>query len=280
MNANWITNKDGSIYHLGLHKEQVASKIITVGDQNRVSAISKYFDRIEHQISNREFVTHTGYINQTRLTVISTGIGTDNIDIVLNELDALFNVDLNTGSALNSFTKLNFVRIGTSGTIQEDIPIDSFLISNYAIGLDNLMHFYKHNINEQLIEEIGNKIGLKTYISKCSDRLLKLFSDPDIFIGNTVTCAGFYGPQGRSTRLDSTYESFISILQSAKLSIGNITNLEMETAGIYGLCNALGHDCISLNAILANRALNTFSSQVEKTIDQLIQRSIEKIATI
>ena len=262
MNANWITNKDGSIYHLGLHKEQVASKIITVGDQNRVSAISKYFDRIEHQISNREFVTHTGYINQTRLTVISTGIGTDNIDIVLNELDALFNVDLNTGSALNSFTKLNFVRIGTSGTIQEDIPIDSFLISNYAIGLDNLMHFYKHNINEQLIEEIGNKIGLKTYISKCSDRLLKLFSDPDIFIGNTVTCAGFYGPQ------------------SAKLSIGNITNLEMETAGIYGLCNALGHDCISLNAILANRALNTFSSQVEKTIDQLIQRSIEKIATI
>jgi uridine phosphorylase len=280
MNANWITNKDGSIYHLGLHKDQVATNIITVGDQNRVAAISKYFDKIEHQISNREFITHTGYINDTRITVISTGIGTDNIDIVINELDALFNVNLETGQALNDFNKLNFVRIGTSGTIQKDIPIDSFLISKYALGLDNLMHFYKHKIDEQLIDEIRIKIGIKAYISKSSDQLLKLFSDKDIFTGNTVTCAGFYGPQGRSTRLESTYESFIALLQSANLSIGKITNLEMETAGIYGLCNALGHDCISLNAILANRASNTFSNQVEKTIDKLIQRSIEKIVSI
>ncbi|MBK7466798.1 MAG: nucleoside phosphorylase [Saprospiraceae bacterium] len=277
MKANWITNKDGSIYHLGLHVENISETIITVGDQNRVKSISQYFDKLEFTKSNREFITHTGWIGNKRLTVISTGIGTDNIDIVFNELDALFNIDLISGQPKDKFQKIDFIRIGTSGTIQKDIQLDSFLASNYCIGLDGLMHFYNYNEFLTIQEELNQHITIPSCITKASAELLNFFSDPNILIGNTVTCSGFYAPQGRSVRIESKEKDWLEKLSKLNLSIGRITNLEMETSGIYGLSRMMGHQAISLNAILANRMTNEFSQDAEKSIDQLIRLSLEKI---
>lgn len=280
MNANWILNDDGSIYHLKLRQEHLARTIITVGDPARVEAISKYFDRIEFKISNREFVTHTGFIGSQRISIIATGIGTDNIDIVMNEIDALFNIDFETQQTKDKITALKFIRIGTSGAVQNDIPVDSLLITDYAIGVDGLMKFYNHNIHNAIKTEFQALTNIETSVARTSQQLFLQFNSSDFIVGNTLTCAGFYAPQGRITRIPSAIDNFLSKINQLKLSIGPITNFEMETSGIYGLGEALGHQCISLNAIMANRIDNIFSKQPEKTMERLIKICLEKIITL
>lgn len=280
-NSELILNKDGSVYHLTLLPEDIADTIISVGDPERVPKITQYFDSIEVQKINREFRTETGYFKGKRITVIATGIGTDNIDIVLNELDALANVDLKTRTVKPQLKSLNIIRIGTSGTLQDDIPIDSFLVSAYAIGLDGLMHFYKFkNADDNINQQVENIVQIPSYTSKADDSLLTHLAK-DIRQGITLTAAGFYAPQGRQIRLDLKVPDFIDKLSAQQFDNGlQLTNLEMETAGIYALGSLLGHRCISFNAILANRKLGLFSNQADKTIDSLIQLILQRISEL
>jgi uridine phosphorylase len=258
------------LYHLHLEPGEVATTIITVGDPGRVEAISKHFDSFEVKRAHREFVTHTGTINGQRLSVISTGIGTDNIDIVINELDALFNVDFATRKPKSTHQSLNFIRIGTSGALLPEVPIDSFLYSEAALGLDALMHYYP----EHKAWEEHPLLPIRAYFTRAAGTMVDILSvEPDFRAGFTLTTAGFYAPQGRSIRLNTNLD--LDALESATIAGRRITNIEMETAGIYGLSNLLGHRAISLNAILANRSKGVFSSQPEKTVEQLIERSLE-----
>ncbi len=277
-----ILNADGSIYHLNLLPEDIASTIIVVGDPGRVEQVSRYFDSIEIAKEKREFLTHTGYLNGQRITVLSTGIGTGNIDIVMNELDALANIDFATREVIPEPKSLNIVRIGTSGAIQTDIPVDSFLLSEFAVGLDGILHFYEKERIE--IDAMTQALrvhlswqddGIVPYTSKCDKNLQKVFNSNRIRLGITATNAGFYAPQGRELRLKPKMSDFHSKLASFKFEGRQITNLEMETATIYGLAELLRHKAISLNAILANRPLRTFSKNPRKTIDALIQLSLE-----
>jgi len=277
-----ILNADGSIYHLNLLPEDIAPTILVVGDPGRVEQVSQYFDSLEVKKQKREFLTHTGFLNGKRLTVLSTGIGTGNIDIVLNELDALVNIDFSTREVKSQAKTLDIVRIGTSGAIQPDIPVDSFLLSEYAIGLDGILHFYqKENIEvtamtQSLMAHLDwQDYGVVPYTSTCNQNLKERFNSNRIRLGTTVTNAGFYGPQGRELRLSLKMADFHAKLASYIFNGRPITNLEMETATIYGLAQLLGHRAVSLNAILANRPLGTFSKQPKATIDQLIQLSLD-----
>lgn len=282
-----ILNSRGAIYHLDLLPDEIAADIITVGDPERVSEVSKHFDSIEVERQHREFVTHTGYIGKKRLSVVSTGIGTGNIDIVLNELDALFNVDFETRGVKPTLTRLNIVRIGTSGSVSKDIPVDSFLVSDYGLGIDNMPNFYNVPPNaaaQEIVKAFIEQTGLdaqvaKPYITACSENLSRHFKD-GFYRGITVTCPGFYGPQGRILRLGLANPAFIDTLGSFEFKGNRISNLEMETAGIYGLGKLLGHHVLSLNAILANRVKSDFSKQPQRTIDGLISKSIEILAGI
>ena len=281
-----ILNRDGSVYHLHLLPGDVADTVITVGDPDRVSRVSRYFDRIELKKSKREFVTHTGILNGKRITVMSSGISTDNIDIVLNELDALVNIDLKTRLPKTQLKKLNIIRIGTSGAIQSDIPVDSLLVSKAAFGLDTLMHYYKQNINEseqQLLNALKQVLpkdgGFVPYIASADTGLMSELGH-DVLHGITFTAPGFYAPQGREIRACSAYPEFMNALQQFNLNGQRITNLEMETAGIYGLSAALGHRAISFNIILANRSTQTFSKQPEKIVDNYIRQLLDRIADI
>ncbi|MEZ5026769.1 MAG: nucleoside phosphorylase [Chitinophagales bacterium] len=278
-----ILNSDGSIYHLNLKKEDVATTIITVGDPERVQHVSKHFDNIELKKTKREFEIHTGNIGSKRITVLSTGMGTDNIDIVFNELDALFNIDFSTRTICDNLTSLDIIRIGTSGAIQPDIPIDSFLATETAIGLDGLMGFYstknnaQHQTYLQTIQPIVENLGVKPSVSIASEKLLTQLA-ADMPKGITLTNAGFYAPQGRSLRLTPTHKNYIDECAALVFDDGKrITNMEMETSGIYGLSNLLGHHAISLNAILANRANGTFSADANKTVNRLIELTLERI---
>ncbi|SDQ74216.1 nucleoside phosphorylase [Flagellimonas zhangzhouensis] len=280
-----ILNPDGSVYHLHLLPEDIAPIIITVGDPKRVHEVSKYFDTIEVEKSKREFVTHTGFYSGKRITVISTGIGTDNIDIVFNELDALANIDFKTRKVKSNKTQLNFIRVGTSGAIQPDIPVDSFLLGSSGIGLDNLMHFYNYGqVKSQELEQALRKHlqwethNLYPYVIDCDTELKTIFTNNRIRFGITATNTGFYGPQGRSLRLIPKVDDFHDKLASFQHKNERVTNLEMETAAMYGLAKLLGHRAISLNAILANRATGEFSKEGDKTIDALIQFTLESIA--
>lgn len=280
-----ILNADGSIYHLNLLPNDIASTIILVGDPERVSEVSKYFDHIELKKQKREFCTHTGYLNKKRLTVLSTGIGVNNIDIVLNELDALINIDFSSRTIKETQTSLSLIRIGTSGAIQKEIGIDTYVLSEYAIGLDGLLHFYaKERVEAQEITTFLSRHlewhsnGIFPYVVACNKNLKKEFGISDIGLGMTVTNAGFYAPQGRELRLTGKLNDFYAKLTAFRYHDKVITNLEMETAAIYGLSQLLGHCAISLNAILANRALGTFSSQPQKTINRLIQITLERLA--
>lgn len=282
-----ILNPDGSIYHLNLLPEDIAGTIITVGDPNRVKRVTQHFDTIELKKNKREFFTETGTFRGKRITVISTGIGPDNIDIVLNELDALVNIDLHARQVKDNPTPLNIFRLGTSGSLQEDIPVDSLVIATWGIGLDNLMHFYDHGhtageidmmaaFHDQLTLEDSY---LHPYITQANGGLEKHF--PDYFHrGITVSCPGFYGPQGRVLRGKLAFENLINDLHSFSFRNERITNFEMETSGIYGLSKMLGHRCLSVNAIIANRRTKTFSSNPDKTVDRMIVQSLEAIATI
>ena len=280
-----ILNPDGSIYHLNLLPEDIATTIITVGDQNRVHEVSKYFDSIEVQKSKREFVTHTGVYAGKRITVVSTGIGTDNIDIVFNELDALANIDFGTRQIKTNKKQLNYIRVGTSGSLQPDLPVDSFLMSTAGIGFDNLLHFYDcgHIKNKELELAVTEyldwgKDGIHPYVVDFDSDLGAIFTSNRIRLGLTGTNSGFYGPQGRTLRISPAIQDFNDKLAAFSFGTTRITNLEMETAAMYGIAKLHGHRAVSLNAILANRATSEFSKQGHQTIDELIQYTLGCIA--
>ncbi|MGC4099981.1 nucleoside phosphorylase [Ferruginibacter sp.] len=280
-----IINSRGAVYHLDCLAEEIASTIITVGDPDRVAAVSKHFDTVEVKNQHREFVTHTGYIGKKRISVVSTGIGTDNIDIVLNELDALANIDFATRTIKENLTALNIIRVGTSGSLQRDIPVDSYVVSTHGLGIDNLLNFYRHNSNEeekQLVQSFITQTQLNNnfaqpYISSASGALIKHFVD-GFHQGITVTCPGFYGPQGRVLRLGLANPALIDNLTAFTFGQHRITNFEMETAGIYGLGNLLGHHCLSISAIVANRISKEFSKDGGAVVESLIKKTLEIIS--
>ncbi|MBM1107218.1 nucleoside phosphorylase [Aurantibacter crassamenti] len=279
-----ILNADKSIYHLNLFSKDIADTIITVGDPDRVAQVSAHFDSIELKKGKREFITHSGIKNGKRLTVISTGIGTDNIDIVLNELDALANINLETRTLNPKLKKLNIIRVGTSGAIQPDIPLDSFLISEYALGLDALLSNYESTTirNSAFEQAFLNQVNWSTqkptpYAVQCDEKLLNKFASNRIRLGSTITASGFYVPQFREIRLKTDTINLLQEIMQFSFENRQLTNLEMETSGIYGLSKLLGHRAISLNAILANRATGEFSKQPNKTIASLIELTIETI---
>lgn len=283
-----IINGRGAIYHLDVRPEELSDTIITVGDPDRVPLVSRHFDRIEYEQRHREFVTHTGYIGQKRLSVISTGIGPDNIDIVLNELDALVNIDFETRTIKPELTQLNIIRVGTSGALQADIPIDSFVVSTHGLGIDNLLNFYRHEENEeekQLLQAFVTQTQLHSrisqpYISAASPSLLKHFAGNGFYAGITVTCPGFYGPQGRVLRLGLSNPGLIDRLTAFSFGQHRITNFEMETSGIYGLGRLLHHHCLSLSAIVAHRVLNDFSKGGGKPVEDLIAKTLEVVSAL
>ncbi|MCF1713333.1 nucleoside phosphorylase [Flavihumibacter sp. RY-1] len=279
-----ITNR-GAIYHLDLLPDELAPIVLTVGDPDRVKVVSKYFDTIEVQRQHREFVTHTGTLGKKRISVVSTGIGPDNIDIVLNELDALVNIDFNTRTIKPNLSSLSILRLGTSGSLQADIPVDSFVAGTHGLGLDNLLHFYRLEQNEEEQEllqsfltqtQIHHSIT-QPYISAAAPSLLKHFTE-GYHQGITVTCPGFYGPQGRILRLGLAAPQLVDRLTDFQYGQHRITNFEMETSAIYGLSRLLGHHCLSLNVIVANRVNKTFSSDGQAGVEKLIVRSLEIIA--
>lgn len=281
-----VINKDGSIYHLHLHPDEVADTILTVGDPGRVPQISKYFDRIEVQRANREFVTHTGTIGNTRLTVISTGIGTDNIDIVLNELDALVNIDLKTKTIKSNLKTLNIIRVGTSGAVAPETQVGSMVTSAYGIGLDNLMHFYDYTFHleevallQQFKHFLSGKLPIEPYVAAANrDLLHKIQLD---YQGITLTASGFYAPQARQLRAHTKFtENMLIHLSDFKYEVLRILNFEMETAGLYGLANALGHRALSCNVILANRILGAFEKNPAEAVERLIMRVLEQVETL
>lgn len=278
-----ILNADGSIYHLNLLPEDIADTVITVGDPDRVGEVSKYFDSIELKKGKREFITHTGMTGGKRITVLSTGIGTDNIDIVFNELDALVNIDFKTRTINKDLRSLDIIRIGTSGAVQADIPVDSLLVSSAAFGLDALMHYYKQDLcddDKLLLSAFTSALppyGLKPYFAPAGEQLLTKLAH-DLLCGITITAPGFYAPQGRQARATSLTPGLMECIQQFTHRGKRITNLEMETAGIYGLAASLGHQAVSFNVILANRANYVFSNDpsgiMEKYISEILQRIV------
>ncbi len=280
-----ILNPDGSVYHLNLHPENIAENIIFVGDQNRVPKVAKHFDKIEFETQKREFRTITGTYKGKRFSVISTGIGPDNIDIVVNELDALVNIDLKNRTVKKELKSLNIVRIGTSGSLQADIPVDNFVLARYGLGFDGMLHSYKcEHILEKDFEDAFiahtnySPRKARPYCVKNSRKIEdKLISD-EIFVGVTATAGGFYGPQGRVLRLAIQDPDLNSKIDSFKFNGERITNLEMETSAIYGLSKLLGHHAVSMNCIIANRANGTFSADPYKSVEKLIKYTLDKLA--
>lgn len=282
-----IINNRGAVYHINCRPEEIAHTIITVGDPDRVAEVSKHFDRIEFKNQHREFVTHTGFVGQKRISCVSTGIGPDNIDIVINELDALVNIDFETRQIKEKLTPLNIVRVGTSGSLQRSIPVDSFVASTHGLGLDNLMNFYLLNNNEeekQLLQAFNTHTQMhqrisNPYISAADISLLKNFVE-GFHQGITVTCPGFYGPQGRVLRMGLTHPELIDQLTSFNFGQHRITNFEMETSAIYGMGKVLGHHCLSLSAIVANRIAKEFSKDGAAAVENLIVKTLEILSGI
>ncbi|HEY4538797.1 MAG TPA: nucleoside phosphorylase [Faecalibacter sp.] len=281
-----ILNADGSIYHCNIRPEHLADIVITVGDPNRVERVSQHFDTIEHKASKREIVTHTGTYKGTRMTVISTGMGTDNIDIVFSELDALANIDLESGEIKDEFRKLSFIRLGTSGALQADIPVDSYVIGSHGLGLDGLLHYYK-NSEEVMMPEVEDAFiqhvdwspnKTRPYLVEGSSVLMKQLSSEKTKQGITATACGFYGPQGRFLRLEPNPSDINERLTSFQFNDLRITNFEMETSAIYGLAKMMGHEALSLNAIVANRILGEFSQNPYQTVDEMIVYALDKLA--
>jgi len=279
-----ILNPDNSIYHLKLHPHQIAKDIIVVGDPGRVEVISNYFDTIEHKVANREIVTHTGTLNGKQLTVMSTGMGTDNLDIVINELDALVNIDLENRVIKTDHTSLNIIRLGTSGALQEDIEVDSFVISEYALGLDGLMNYYdfKHSDKElELLNQFHQQTGYlkefaQPYFVKSSAELFNKLKK-GCTSGITATAGGFYGPQGRILRIPLKENQLNEKLRDFKMGDYRITNFEMETSGLYGLSKALGHNACTICAIIANRFSGDFSKNYKQSVIKLIEKTLAEL---
>ena len=280
-----IINSRGAIYHLNLRPEELASTVILVGDPDRVKLVSKRFDTIEFTSQHREFISHTGNIGRKKISVVSTGIGTDNIDIALNELDALVNIDFNTRAIKNDITSLNIIRIGTSGSLQADIPVDGHVAGTHGLGIDNLLHFYRLDQNDQEKQllhsfvtqtQMHGQLG-QPYITGASSSLIKHFVK-DYFQGITVTCPGFYGPQGRVLRLGVRNPHLIDNLTKFSFGQHRITNFEMETSAIYSLGKLLGHHCLSLNAIVTNRVRKEFSKDGSAAVEKLIEKVLNTIS--
>ena len=282
--SDLIINPDGSIYHLNLKPSHLSDTIITVGDPNRVHRISQHFDRVDFEMNKREFITHIGQYKGKRLTVISSGMGTDNVEILMNELDALANIDLKKREPRTEKRRLRIIRIGTSASIQEDIRLGSHITTEYAIGMDPLMYYYPLEQNE-LENTVGQKLKeelafpYQPYCVRGSDELIELFREVTTS-GNTVTCHGFYGPQGRTLRIPIQYPNLVDDLSAFHTNDIWLTNLEMETAGYYAMARLLGHDMISLNAIIANRAKKRFSKDPNRVIDALIRKVLETVCRI
>ena len=280
-----IINERGAIYHVNCRPEELANTIITVGDPDRVKEVSKHFDSIEFTNQHREFITHTGYLGKKRISVTSTGIGPDNIDIVMNELDALVNIDFETRTIKENLTALNIIRVGTSGSLQKEILVDSFVASTHGLGLDNLMNFYQHSSNEeekQLLHSFNTHTQLHQgitapYITGAGVSLLKEFVE-GFHQGITVTCPGFYGPQGRVLRMGLTQPELIDRLTSFSFGQHRISNFEMETSAIYGMGKVLGHHCLSLSAIVANRISKEFSKDGGAAVEKLIIKTLETVS--
>lgn len=281
-----ILTPEGKIYHLDLAPSQLAPTIITVGDPGRVEMVSKYFDTVETTAQHREFKTHTGIYKGKRISVISTGIGPDNIDIVFNELDALVNIDFEKRQVNRKLTSLDIIRIGTSGGLTPEIEVDSFVVSALGIGLDNVMHYYdktdkifNRDFAQSFIDHTQwNPDNSVPYAVEADKGLLKKLTSGKTIQGITITNVGFYGPQGRVLRAKLKDENLNEKLTSFRYKRKKITNLEMETATMYGMAKLLGHRAVSMNAIVANRASGSFSENASKTIDALIQYTLEKIA--
>ncbi len=278
-----VLNGDGSVYHLSLLPRNISDTILTVGDPSRVNIISQFFESIEFEMNRREFITQVGIYNGKRITVISTGIGTDNVEIFFTEIDALVNIDLKTREPKTRKKKLKIIRIGTSGALQEDVPVGSHLVTDYAVGLDNLMNFYDLNQDEwerSIGEDIQKKVKLSftPYVVKGSEVLRKQIGS-DMIVGNTVTAPGFYAPQGRSLRIPIKYPKLLEDLNyyHNKTSDFWLTNFEMETAGYYALGRLYGHEVLSVNAIIANRIKNKFSKDPNKIVESLIKKVLDRI---
>lgn len=280
-----ILDKRGAIYHLGVRPEELADTIIIVGDPDRVEMVSKHFDTIECKTRHREFIMHTGMLGKKRLSVLSTGIGPDNIDIALNEIDALVNIDFTTRTIKPQLRAVNIIRMGTSGALQADVAIDSFVAGTHGLGFDNVMHFYEnlHTREEiEIIEAFKEQTGLKAgnvvpYIFTAGEKLKNTFTQ-NYHQGITAACPGFYGPQGRILRLPVAYKGLIDKLTAFRHQHHHIANFEMESSAIYGLGNLLGHHCISLNVIIANRVIKQFSKDSTKAVENLIKHSLQVIA--
>ena len=276
-----ILNPDGSVYHLSLLPKNISDTIIAVGDPSRVYKVSQYFDEVEFEMNKREFITHVGKYNNKRITVISTGIGTDNVEIFFTELDALVNIDLKTREPKARKKKLKIIRVGTSGALQEDIPVGSHLISDYGVGLDNLMSYYDLPMDDYetgLAHDIQKKVGLPfmPYVVKSSDELRAQIGK-DMLVGNTVTCPGFYAPQGRELRLPIRFPRLLEDLNYYHKGDFWLTNFEMETSAYYAMGRLLGHDVVSANAIIANRMKNKFSKNPTKVVEGLIEKVLERV---
>ena len=283
--SEMILNARGAIYHLNLKPDEIGNTVFLVGDPDRVQQVSKHFDKLEYKGEYREFITHTGLIGKKRLTVLSTGIGTDNVDIAINELDALVNIDLVTREIKTTTSSLNLIRIGTSGSLQPEIPVDSFIASTHGLGIDNLLNFYRLEQNDeekQLLHsfvtstQMHSQIGYP-YIAGASASLIKHFVQ-DFYQGITITCPGFYGPQGRILRLGVSNPELINRLTQFRFGQYRITNFEMETSAIYGLGKLLGHNCLSLNAVIANRIRKDFSKDGKAAVEKLILKVLEIVS--
>ena len=283
--SEMILNARGAIYHLNLKPDEIGNTVFLVGDPDRVQEVSKHFDKIDYKGEYREFITHTGFIGKKRLSVVSTGIGTDNVDIAVNELDALVNIDFTTREIKSKSSSLNLIRIGTSGSLQPEIPVDGFIASTHGLGIDNLLNFYRleHNDEEkQLLHsfvtstQLHSQIGYP-YIAGASASLIKHFVK-DFYQGITITCPGFYGPQGRILRLGVSNPELINRLTQFRFGQHRITNFEMETSAIYGLSKLLGHNCLSLNAVIANRIRKDFSKDGKAAVENLIVKVLEIVS--
>ena len=279
-----IINDRGAIYHINLLPEELAETVILVGDPGRVEKVSKYFDRIEHRLQHREFVTHTGFFGNKRMTIMSTGIGPDNIDIAMNELDALANIDFKNRTINADFKKLNIIRFGTSGALQADITVDSIVASTHGLGFDNLMNYYDYeksadekNLIASFLEQTKmDKSITMPYVFRGSEMLIKNFDD-SFFKGITVTAPGFYGPQGRELRLKSRSRELIDKLTDFTFNGFRITNFEMESSAIFGLGKLLGHECLSINVVVANRVTQKYSSDGNAAVEKMIERALAAI---
>jgi len=282
-----IINDRGAIYHLNVRPEEIADTIITVGDPERVAEVSKYFDRVEHKLAHREFITHTGYIGQKRISVLSTGIGPDNIDIALNEIDALANINFDTRTINDQKKSVSIIRMGTCGSLQGEVGVNELVAGTHGLGIDNVLHFYQRENNEEEKAILAafdehTKISahkIQPYIATASAGLLKHFTE-GYSHGITVTCPGFYGPQGRILRLPLKMPNLVDQMTSFRYGQHRIANFEMETSAIYGLCNLLGHQCLSINVIIANRVKKEYSKDMGKAVDHMIQKSLGIIAGI